>query len=70
MPTESMLLSAHAESIIISAGAAVSMMFSACAKGVILSALPTESMMLSTPFDCVLMLTEAGGYKKNNNRRY
>ncbi len=42
-----MILSAHAESIILSAGGAESMILSMCAESIILSVSPAESVMLS-----------------------
>jgi hypothetical protein len=50
-----MILSAHAESIILLAGGAESMMLSACAESMILSALPAESMILSACAESMIL---------------
>ncbi len=57
--TESVILSAHAESSILSVGGTESMMLSACAESMIVSVLLAESMILSAPFDCVITLIAA-----------
>jgi hypothetical protein len=60
-----MILSVHAESIILSAPPTESMMLSACAKSIVLSGHHTESVILSAPFGCVITLTAAATKKHN-----